>query len=60
MAHDIIHEEFNRSYTSMELALEGDDVKVSLEVNKVSHFYVLPSGLRASLTTSFKGRLYIF
>jgi hypothetical protein len=44
----------------MELALEGDDAEVSLEDDKVSPFYVLPSGLRASLTTLLIDRLYVF
>jgi hypothetical protein len=59
-AHDIVHEEFDRSYASMELALEGDDAEVSSEDDKVSPFYVLPSGLRASLTTLLIDRLYVF
>jgi len=44
----------------MELALEGDDAEVSSEDDKVSPFYVLPSGLRASLTTLLIDRLYVF
>ena len=60
MAHDIVREEFDRLYALMELVLEGDDAEVSLEDDKVSPFYVLPSGLHASLTTSFKDRLYVF
>ena len=52
-AHDIVREEFDRSYASMELVLEGDDAEVSSEDDKVSPFYVLRSGLHALLTTLF-------
>jgi hypothetical protein len=34
-AHDIVREEFDRSYTSLEIASEGDDLDVSSD-NKVS------------------------
>jgi hypothetical protein len=44
----------------MELALEEDDVEVSLEDDKVSPFYMLPSDLCALLTTLLIDRLYIF
>jgi len=60
VAYDIVCKEFDRSYASMELALEGDDAEVSLEDDEVSPFYVLPSGLCGSLMTSLIDRLYVF